>query len=318
MKKIIITGCAGFIGFNLSENLLKNKNVEIIGIDNLNAYYSPTLKKNRLNILLEKKNFSFVEKDISKIETIDVSDSELLIHLAAQPGVRIRKEFKRFYHATNVAGFKNICAFAKRSGISKIIYASSSSVYGDQDLEKFNENLWPLEPKSIYGKTKLSNELYARDFGISNKISMIGLRFFSVYGPYGRPDMAYFIFCDSIKKSKKITLFNNGDMARDMTYIDDLIMGIKGAIKQVMSSKEDIQEIYNLGNDYPVKTKEVLSIIQELVGKSTKIEYQNSENESIYTHADITKAKRALKYNPITDIKTGLKKFVKWYENYYE
>ena len=185
-------------------------------------------------------------------------------------------------------------------------------------MEKFNENLWPLEPKSIYGRTKLSNELYAQDFGIRNKISMIGLRFFSVYGPYGRPDMAYFTFFNSIKKLKKITLFNNGEMARDMTYIDDLIVGINGAIKLIMSSKEDIQEIYNLGNDYPVKTKEVLSIIEELVGKSTKIEYQNSENESFYTHADITKAKRALKYHPSIDIKTGLKKFVKWYENYYE
>tara|TARA_Y100001935_G_scaffold167615_1_gene138076 strand:+ start:8400 stop:9350 length:951 start_codon:yes stop_codon:yes gene_type:complete len=312
--KILVTGSSGFIGFHLIKNLLDSGH-EVIGIDDHNDYYNPDLKLKRL-ALLDSKNFSFHLLNINNI-SIEDKGFDLAINLAAQAGVRVSRDKKHLYESSNTLGFRSFCNFCREKDINKIIYASSSSVYSDTNKLKFNEKETSLKPKSEYGKSKLSNEIYASKLIKSYELSMIGLRFFSVYGPFGRPDMAYYSFTKAIKENRTISLNNQGNMHRDMTYIDDIIQGIRGAIDYIFNPEcKGKNEIFNLGNDDPIKTSYLLQKIEKIIGKKAKIQHFVTENENIKTHADITKAKNLLGYDPKVSFNQGIQRFIDWHKHY--
>ncbi len=312
--KIFVTGSSGFIGFNLIKRLLIDGH-EIIGIDNHNNYYNQKLKLTRLR-LLDAKNFTFYEQDLNSI-SIDEKNIDVAINLAAQAGVRVSKEKEYLYEASNINGFSSFCNFCIKKNIKKVIYASSSSVYSDIEKRGFCENDTVLKPKSEYGKSKLLNEKYASQIANKHDFSMIGLRFFSVYGPFGRPDMAYYSFTEAIKKQETITLNNDGTMYRDMTYVDDIINGILGAIDYVFTSKNiGKNEIFNLGNNNPIQTSYLLQTLEDILGKTATVKFCKTKNEMSYTHADITKAKNLLGYNPEIKFTDGIKRFLEWHKNY--
>ena len=312
--KILVTGSSGFIGFHLIKRLLREGH-EIIGVDNHNDYYDVSLKELRLNSL-GTENFSFYKQDINKL-SIPESGFDMAINLAAQAGVRVKKENEYLYEESNINGFRKFCEFCKLKGIDNVIYASSSSVYSERINGKFSENELNLVPKSKYGASKLANEQHAKQFMDISNISFLGLRFFSVYGPFGRPDMAYFSFTNSIKRNTAITLNNRGLMLRDMTYIDDIIDGICGAMIYMNNAKEQVRnEIFNLGNDQPISTKELLSTIEKKLKKTTEIKHLNTNNEALMTHADITKAKNLLRYDPKVTFEKGIELFLNWHKNY--
>ncbi len=310
--KILITGAAGFIGFHLAKKLMKEGHY-VMGIDNINDYYSTHLKKHRLS-LLKSKNFDFVELDINQINSLN-GDFDLVINLAAQAGVRVTKEKKFSYQHSNVNGFKKVIDYCKASSIKKIIYASSSAVYDDSSANSFSECETELKPKSLYGETKLFNENYAKE--INSEINSIGLRFFSVYGPFGRPDMAYFSFTDSLKKGLPIKLHNNGSMARDMTFIDDAIDGVLKSMDFLMSSnKQKNAELFNIGNDSPILTSKLLSTLEKNLNIEAQIENIKVTNESAFTHANLEKSKTMLGYNPKISFEDGIKEFLDWHKIY--
>ena len=314
IMKILVTGSSGFIGFHLIKKLL-NEGHKVTGIDNISNYYCLKLKKHRTAKLLSK-NFKFVECDINHIN-LEETDFDLAINLAAQAGVRVPKKMEHLYEHSNIQGFKSFCNFCLGHNINKVIYASSSSVYSDGDLNKFCENFTNLKPKSKYGMSKLANERYASRMVENNDFSMVGLRFFSVYGPFGRPDMAYYSFTEALKRNNVISLNNEGNMYRDMTYIEDIIHGILGSIKFVIDSKNvNKNEIFNLGNDCPVKTIDLLRFLERRLNMESIIKNIESKNESIRTHADITKAKNLLGYDPKVDFNDGINSFLNWHDSY--
>tara|TARA_B100000965_G_scaffold402853_1_gene429702 strand:+ start:1208 stop:2146 length:939 start_codon:yes stop_codon:yes gene_type:complete len=311
--KILVTGSSGFIGYHLIKKLLKDGH-DVIGIDDHNDYYDIKLKELR-NKILQSVNFSFFKQDINHLEIKD-DDIDLAINLAAQPGVRVKKEIEYLYQHTNINGFQAFCNFCEHKKIKKIIYASSSSVYSDNHTKRFIESSTKLNPKSVYGLTKMMNELYADKFSKRTSTSMIGFRFFSVYGPYGRPDMAYFLFANSIRDKKTIYLNNKGEMSRDMTFVDDVIEGIKGGINYLNKNIQVINEIFNLGNDHPISTLDMLNSIESVLNKKTKIINLETNNEALITHADISKAKNLLGYTPRVTFKDGIKFFLDWHKSY--
>lgn len=312
--KILVTGSSGFIGYHLVKSLL-NKGYEVVGIDNHDPFYNVSLKEYRKNLLLSER-FNFHLQNINNIQ-IDDDKIDIGINLAAQPGVRVSEDKEYLYHRSNVKGFEAFCNFCKKKEINKIIYASSSSVYSDSCSKKYIENETKLKPKSKYGESKLMNEIFASKFSESTDISLIGLRFFSVYGPFGRPDMAYYKFSDAIMNKKPIYLNNNGVMTRDMTYIDDITTGIVNAIQYLNRQKKQVKnEIFNLGNNTPIATKFLLESIQEKLRKKTLVYKQNTVNEALNTHADITKAKNLLGYEPKIKLDEGLSKFLDWFKEY--
>ena len=309
--RLLLTGCAGFIGFHTAQKLLSN-GCYILGIDNLDDYYCQKLKKNRLELLTNNKNFKFKNCDINKF-FIDEKNFDAVIHLAAQPGVRLPKSMHHKYMHANIDGFEHIIDQASKNNIRRFIYASSSSVYSGNTKVPYCESHKLENPTSLYGKTKLNNELFADKF--IEKMKIIGLRFFTVYGPWGRPDMAYFSFTKKIKENTEIILYNHGDTQRDMTYIDDISDGILQSLLKVDSI--DGHAIFNLGNTKPVNTKYLISLIEERYGKEAKIKYLDIKNEVKITLADITKAQTLINYAPKISIDSGLKLFFDWYDAYY-
>tara|TARA_B100000963_G_C22639697_1_gene679750 strand:- start:6713 stop:7663 length:951 start_codon:yes stop_codon:yes gene_type:complete len=312
--KILVTGCAGFIGFSLIKKLL-NQGHSIVGIDNMNAYYDVDLKEQRLSILLQhsKNKFTFLKQDI--VNKIDLNpDFDLVIHLAAQAGVRLKAESEELYFNSNILGFKNICDFCEEHKIN-IIYASSSSVYGLSE-GKNTESQAKNYVNNLYGLTKSFNEEYAEIITKRSPIKMTGLRFFTVYGPFGRPDMAYFTFSDSLLNDKKITIFNKGNIQRDMTYIDDIVSGIMGAIRFISKEQLNPHEIFNLGNNHPIKTIFLLETIENKLGKKAIINFEDNIYEKVSSNADISKAKKYLNYSPSTNIEQGITKFLDWLKKY--
>ena len=311
--KILITGSSGFIGFHLSKKLLKLGH-HITGVDNFSDYYDVGLKKKRTKKLTHS-NFNFVNLDINDLRKLNGS-FDLAINLAAQAGVRLPLSKHKLYKTTNEKGFKNFLDYCVYNNIDKAIYASSSSVYCDETNKKFCEDSSKLLPKSNYGKSKLNNEQYAAKFFKENKISLIGLRFFSVYGPWGRPDMAYYLFTEALKNNLEIVLHNQGTMARDMTYIDDVILGIVGAINFLTNNKKCTNEIFNLGNSRPIETKKMLNYIEKYLGKKARLKNLVTTNESYRTHANIEKSKKYLNYTPKVNFEEGMKSFLDWHEKY--
>ena len=318
---IIITGSAGFIGFHLSKKLLE-QGEKVIGIDNINNYYDVNLKRARLDILEQNPNFTFYKADISKPNDISQifkkhSSAKTLIHLAAQAGVRYSLENPFAYVESNLTGQVTIFEDAKNNlkELEHIIYASSSSVYGNNEKTPFSVSDRTDDPISLYAATKKSGELIANYYSNTFKIPTTGLRFFTVYGPYGRPDMAYFSFTKNILEGQTIKLFNNGDLKRDFTFVDDIVAGIVSCI----SNKPEFHKIYNLGNNKPVELKYFVSTLEKLLGKKAVIENLPMQTGDVYqTFADIDNTAKNLGFKPKTSIEDGLEKFVRWYKDYYK
>ena len=313
---IVVTGCAGFIGFHLTKNLLE-KNKKVIGIDIIDKYYDPKKKKDRLKILNKYKNFKFFKIDLNKYDLIYSKlknyKVELIIHLAAQPGVRISIKKPHNTLKQNLVPFINILEIARLKRVKKFLFASSSSIYGDTKIypfvEKDNQNV----PVSVYGATKLSNEIIASSYSKNFNMKTIALRFFTVYGPYGRPDMAYYSFLDDLKKNKKIRVFNKGHMMRDFTYIDDVIKGIISLINFKMKKNHDV---INIGKGKPDQLMELIKLIEVNYKKKFKIEYtKNIPNGDIKkTFSNVNKAKKLIKWKPKVNLDEGIKRFVNWYK----
>jgi UDP-glucuronate 4-epimerase len=318
--KILITGSAGFIGFHLSKKLLE-EGVEVYGIDSINSYYSTRLKISRINILSEFKNFHFKVCDIvDKDELAELfanNQFDIVINLAAQAGVRYSIEKPQKYVNSNLIGFVNILESCRSFGIKNLIYASSSSVYGNSDNIPFNENQNTNKPESLYAATKMSNELMAYSYSQLYDIKAIGLRFFTVYGPWGRPDMAYFSFTKNILENNSIKVFNEGNLSRDFTYIDDIILGINNLIDN-LSKIQHQHKIYNLGNNQPVQLMKFINTLEEAIDKKAILEmYPMQPGDVLTTFADIRDAQKDFDYQPKTSIKDGLKEFVNWYKKYH-
>ena len=324
MKKILITGVAGFIGYHLSEKLLNN-NFHIIGIDNLNDYYDPNLKKARLDNLNTLSNFEFHKVDfIKNVELKPIFENnqiDQVIHLGAQAGVRYSISNPQFYIDTNITGFLNILENSKNYKIENIIYASSSSIYGINDKMPFSEHDKTEKQISMYGVSKKTNELMAHAYSNLYGLKTTGLRFFTVYGPWGRPDMAYYIFTKAIIKNKSIDLFNNGEQARSFTYINDIIEPIHRLVK-INYEEKNIpggHEIFNIGGAKQIKLLRFIDIIEGYIGKKAKINLKPMQKGDVKeTNADIGKLEKITNYLPQTNIEKGLEKFIDWYMDYHQ
>ena len=318
---ILVTGCAGFIGFHITTKLLKNR-INVIGIDNLNKYYDTRLKKNRLKSLKDFKNFSFHKADIIQYKKLDnIIKSyrvKYIIHLAAQAGVRYSLAFPRLYFKSNLEGFFNILELSKNNKIKHLIFASTSSVYGNSKKFPLKEEANTDLPLSFYAATKKSNEVMAHSYSYIHKIPCTAVRFFTVYGSFGRPDMALFKFTKQILENKPIELFNNGDHIRDFTYIDDIVDGIYSLLKKQPKNKIPY-DIFNIGNGSPKKLVEYLKQIEIYLNKKAKIKKLPLQiGDVVKTHADIKKLKIKTNYKAKTNINKGIANFIEWYKDYYK
>ena len=313
---IILTGAAGFIGFHTTLALLKKK-INVYGIDDLNPYYDVRLKKDRLAILKKYENFHFLKKKIEdkRIHSFfKKKDIDVIINLAAQAGVRHSLKNPYVYVESNVLGQVNMLELAKNVEAKKFIYASSSSVYGGNKKMPFSVSQRVDNPISLYAATKKSSELVAECYSHLFNIKCIGLRFFTVYGPWGRPDMATFIFTKNIIEGKTIQIFNYGKMERDFTYIDDIVQGILGALKKNISN----HKVYNLGNSNPEVLLEFVELIEKTLNKKAQKKLLPIQPGDVSkTFADITESKKDLKFSPKTKISEGIPKFISWYKDYY-
>ncbi|MCC5909739.1 MAG: NAD-dependent epimerase [Clostridiaceae bacterium] len=332
--KILITGAAGFIGFHLSKKLLDDS-YQIIGIDNLNDYYDPSLKQSRLEILGKYNNFNFHKVDLKDKAAVDrifeTYQPTHVINLAAQAGVRYSIENPYAYVDSNLTGFMNNLEACRNYPVEHLLYASSSSVYGGNKVAPFSTNHNVDHPVSLYAATKKSNELMAHTYSHLYGIPTTGLRFFTVYGPYGRPDMAYFSFTKDILAGKPIKVFNHGKMERDFTYIDDIVEGIvklidkaPAANKEWDESKDDLStsfapyKIYNIGNNNPVQLMRFINALESALGKEAEKVYMDMQpGDVLRTFADVSDLERDINFKPSTSIEDGLAKFVDWYKEYY-
>lgn len=322
-KAILITGAAGFIGFHLANALLK-KGFLIIGYDNLNDYYDVNLKKARLDILNQFDNFIFIHADLADEkavnETFKIYKPDIVVNLAAQAGVRYSIENPKAYIDSNIVGFFNILEACRHNPVEHLVYASSSSVYGNQQKTPFSVNDNVDRPISLYAATKKSNELMAFTYAHLYKIPATGLRFFTVYGPFGRPDMAYFGFTNKIFAGEPIKIFNNGDMLRDFTYVDDIVTGIENILHCPPEADEngDRYKIYNIGNNKPEKLLAFIETLENIIGIEAKKEYLPMQPGDVYqTYADVSELEKNFNFKPQTSIMEGLTRFVKWYREFY-
>ena len=342
---ILITGAAGFIGFHLSKSLLKI-GIPVIGIDNFNNYYEPALKESRADLLRE---ISIQNKTPFSIENIDIKDRISLrkifngknlinlkpnkvVNLAAQAGVRYSLENPGEYINTNIVGFHNVIELSNEFNIEHFIYASSSSVYGGNTSLPFKESMNVDHPVSLYGATKKANELIAHSYSHLYNLPTTGLRFFTVYGPYGRPDMALFLFTKSIIENRKINIFNNGEMTRDFTYIDDLVKSLIKILNKPPKINKNFNKkhpdpseswapykIFNIGNSQPINLLKYIEEIEKNLGKQAKKNFLPMQPGDVKsTSSDITLLNKWIDYHPGTTIKDGISKFIEWYKKYYK
>jgi UDP-glucuronate 4-epimerase len=314
MAVILVTGSAGFIGFHLAKALLAAGET-VIGLDNFNSYYAPELKRARAEILSGRKNFFAVEKDLTDRGAIERClkefSPELVCHLAAQAGVRYSLRNPFAYQQSNLEGFVNLIEEARLLGVKRFVYASSSSVYGGNTKMPYSEDDPVNTPVSLYAATKRSNELIAYTYTHLWGLQTIGLRFFTVYGSWGRPDMAYWSFLEAILRAEPIRVYNYGKNSRDFTYIDDIIPGVKAALH---SDNLSAYEIINLGNNRPVELMEFIRTLEDLSGETAIKEMVPPQpGDVVATYADVTKAKAKLGFSPKTSLEEGLKHFVAWY-----
>lgn len=317
---VLVTGAAGFIGFHVSMALLK-QGVRVAGIDNLNSYYDPALKKIRLSRLQENEQFTFEQIDIADRDGIERLGKSLrpdaIVHLAAQAGVRHSLKAPFQYTDSNITGMLSLLEMARNLNVQHMVYASSSSVYGRNSAVPFNETQSADAPASLYGATKRANELMASSYGHLYSIPLTGLRFFTVYGPWGRPDMAYWLFTDKILRNEPIQIFNQGKMGRDFTYIDDIVEGILAALAKPPSKSDSYHRVFNLGNDHPEELMTLVTTIEKLVGRSADKKMMGMQPGDVeQTWANISQARAILGYQPKTALADGLSRFVEWFASY--
>lgn len=315
--KILVTGSAGFIGFHVTSRLL-DEGHEVVGLDNFNDYYPVKLKRRRDGLLRERAGFSGVKCDLCDFRKLEKlfrkNRFEIVCHLAAQVGVRYSLINPFVYQKSNNEGFLNVIEAGRRAGLKRLVYASSSSVYGGNKNLPFSENDRVDNPISLYAATKKFNELTAHAYSHLYGMQTIGLRFFTVYGPWGRPDMSYWLFTDAMLRGQTIKVFNHGNMRRDFTYIDDVVNGICGALFMEGLPPNDI---FNLGNHRSEKLMDLIKTIADCLGIEPKMELLPIQPGDVPdTYADIEKARKALKFNPATNLAEGIPRFIKWYREY--
>ena len=314
---VLVTGSSGFIGFSLSKKLLEEGRV-VIGVDSMNSYYDVNLKNARLEILKAFDNFVFYEEDIQNMKALKNIFKEqkvdVICNLAAQAGVRYSLEDPFSYEKSNLEGFLNLLEIAREHEISNFVYASSSSVYGSNKKVPFSVDDRVDNPVSLYAATKKANELMAHAYSHLFNIPCTGLRYFTVYGPWGRPDMALFLFTDAILNNRPINVYNYGDMKRDFTYIDDIVAGTIAAI-----DKPAPYEVYNLGNSKTEQLMKLIEILERELGREAEKNMMPMQPGDVkQTSADIRKSRDNLGFDPKTPLEEGIKKFVEWYRPFYK
>lgn len=332
--KILVTGAAGFIGFHLVQRLLKNGH-QVTGFDNLNDYYDVSLKEARLALLERLDDFTFVRGGLEERACVEdlfqAGQFDYVINLAAQAGVRYSLQNPRAYIDSNICGFLNVLEGCRHTNVKHLVYASSSSVYGANITVPFSEHHSVDHPVSLYAATKKSNELMAHTYAHLFALPVTGLRFFTVYGPWGRPDMAYFSFTKAILEGRSLDVFNHGRMQRDFTYIDDIIEGVVRVIDLVPcpdplwnaenpdpATSAAPYRVYNIGNNQPVELGRFIEVLEECLGKKAAKNFLPMQpGEVLVTYADVTDLADAVGFRPGTSIETGIARFVDWYRLYY-
>lgn len=324
MKTYLVTGAAGFIGFFLSKALL-DKGEQVIGLDNLNDYYEVSLKESRLAVLKKYENFQFYRADLADKEAVFAIFMQHLpavaVNLAAQAGVRYSIENPDAYISSNIEGFFHILEACRHYPVEHLVFASSSSVYGGNKKVPFSTEDQVDKPVSLYAATKKSNELMAYAYSKLYGIPLTGLRFFTVYGPMGRPDMAYYKFAKKIMAGEPIQIYNHGDMRRDFTYIDDIVAGIEKILCHPPGKDENgaAYKIYNIGNNKPEKLMDYISVLERCLGKEAKKEFLPMQPGDVYeTYADVTDLTHDFDFKPSTTIEEGLSRFAEWFLDYYK
>ena len=333
-NNVLITGAAGFIGFHLSKRLLED-GVRVTGIDNLNSYYDVSLKEARLEKLEPFEDFFCFKEDISNKEAMEKifknNHFDVVVNLAAQAGVRYSLENPHAYIDSNISGFANVLECCRHNGVKHLVFASSSSVYGANTKMPFSVHHNIDHPVSLYAASKKANELMAHTYSHLFGIPCTGLRFFTVYGPWGRPDMALFLFAKAILEEKPIKVFNHGRMQRDFTYIEDIIEGVVRVMGRLPESDPTWSgddpdpgtsytryKIYNIGNHHPVELMEFIAVIEKVLGKEAKKEFLDLQPGDIpATYADVDDLIKDVGFKPSTPIEIGIKRFVEWFKEYY-
>jgi UDP-glucuronate 4-epimerase len=332
--KLLVTGAAGFIGFHTARRLLE-RGEEVVGLDNLNAYYDPGLKVARLELLRRYPAFQFLEADIADREAMEslfqAGKFQRVVHLAAQAGVRYSIVNPHAYVQSNIVGFLHVIEGCRHSGVEHLVYASTSSVYGANTRMPFSERQNVDHPLTLYAATKKSNELMAHSYSSLYGLPTTGLRFFTVYGPWGRPDMALFLFTKNILAGAPIDVFNGGHHQRDFTFIDDIVQGVVAAVDQVAApnlhwdsdapdpaSSDAPYKIYNIGNQRPVALLRYIEVLEQCLGKRVQKNLLPMQPGDLpNTWADVEALARDVGYRPSTDLESGVKQFVEWYLGYY-
>ena len=334
-QRALVTGAAGFIGFHLSQELLARK-INVVGVDNLNDYYDVNLKKARLEQLNPNPLFQFEQIDLAQRDLLIALFSDkkfdVVVNLAAQAGVRYSLENPHAYIDSNVVGFTNLLECCRHHDIRHLVFASSSSVYGANTKMPFSVHHNVDHPVSLYAATKKANELMAHTYSHLYQLPCTGLRFFTVYGPWGRPDMAYFSFTRAIFEGKPIKIFNNGEMQRDFTYIDDIVEGVVRIMERLPDPNPDWRgeqpdpgtsyapyRLYNIGNNQPVKLMDFVETIEKHVGQTAQKDFMEMQPGDVpATYADIDDLAQATGFAPRTPLDTGIAKFMDWYREYFE
>ncbi|WP_328820702.1 NAD-dependent epimerase [Permianibacter fluminis] len=334
-KRILVTGAAGFIGSHASQRLLARGDT-VVGLDNLNDYYSVQLKEDRLARLRQHKGFEFVKLDLADRAGMEVlfqrEKFDAVIHLAAQAGVRYSITNPHVYVDSNVTGFLHILEGCRHSKVGHLVFASTSSVYGANELQPFSEHHGVDHPMTLYAATKKANELMAHSYAHLYGMAVTGLRFFTVYGPWGRPDMALFLFTKGILEGTPINVFNHGKMIRDFTYVEDIVSGVIGAMDRPAQPNPDWNalkpdpatsyanyRIFNIGNNQPVQLMEFIEAIEEAVGKKAIKNFLPMQDGDVpSTCADVSELESWTGFRPNTPVQTGVRNFVDWYRAYYK
>lgn len=334
MKKILVTGAAGFIGFHLVQRLLQQGD-QVVGIDNLNDYYDPQLKIDRLKEI-ENSSFTFIKLDIADqlgmTELFGQQRFDAVVNLAAQAGVRYSLTNPYAYIESNITGFTNILEGCRHHQVKHLVFASSSSVYGANTHMPFSVHQNVDHPMSLYAATKKANELMAHTYASLYGLPVTGLRFFTVYGPWGRPDMALFLFTRAIQADEPINVFNHGNMQRDFTYIDDIVEGLVRVVEQIPAANPEWSgdkpdpassyapyKIYNIGNNNPVELLYFIKVIEKALGKKAKKNMLPMQAGDVpATYADVDDLMHAVGFKPLTPIEIGIQRFIAWYSDYYK
>lgn len=317
---ILVTGAAGFVGSHVCAALLK-RGEDVVGLDNLNDYYDPALKRARLGRFSAERNFSFVEGDIAETQAVSAAAAgrnvSKVVHLAAQAGVRYSLQNPRAYIRSNVAGHLEILELCRSLGtVEHLVYASSSSVYGGNEKVPFSETDRVDHPVSLYAATKTADELISHTYAHLYGIPQTGLRFFTVYGPWGRPDMAYWLFTQAILEGRPIRVFNHGEMWRDFTYIDDIVDGTI-AVLDGPPTGPDPHRVYNIGHNRPEHLGRFIDVLEELLGRKAIRQLEPMQPGDVpRTYADITSLQRDFGFSPRVRLEDGLRMFVDWYRSY--